>query len=140
MADAGIAPIVVAIPENWRATAEESLAGISDVRLVAGGATPAFGARRAGSARSRRPDLVLIHDAARPDLPESVIAALVEALARHEAAIPVLPVVDSLVRGGDGMMLEPARREGLYRSADAPGVPLPGDPRAPRLAGRSRSG
>jgi 2-C-methyl-D-erythritol 4-phosphate cytidylyltransferase/2-C-methyl-D-erythritol 2,4-cyclodiphosphate synthase len=75
---------------------------------------------------------VLIHDAARPDLPESVIAALVEALARHEAAIPVLPVVDSLVRGGDGMMLEPARREGLYRSADAPGVPLPGDPSAHR--------
>ncbi|ODU68924.1 MAG: bifunctional 2-C-methyl-D-erythritol 4-phosphate cytidylyltransferase/2-C-methyl-D-erythritol 2,4-cyclodiphosphate synthase [Novosphingobium sp. SCN 66-18] len=116
MADAGIAPIVVAIPENWRATAEQSLAGISDVRLVAGGATRQLSVRAALEAlEADAPDLVLIHDAARPDLPESVIAALVEALARHEAAIPVLPVVDSLVRGGDGMMLEPARREGLYR-------------------------
>ncbi|RQW45939.1 bifunctional 2-C-methyl-D-erythritol 4-phosphate cytidylyltransferase/2-C-methyl-D-erythritol 2,4-cyclodiphosphate synthase [Novosphingobium sp. LASN5T] len=116
MADAGIAPIVVAIPENWRATAEESLAGISDVRLVAGGATRQLSVRAALEAlEGDAPDLVLIHDAARPDLPESVIAALVEALTRHEAAIPVLPVVDSLVRGGDGMMLEPARREGLYR-------------------------
>ncbi|QCI92473.1 bifunctional 2-C-methyl-D-erythritol 4-phosphate cytidylyltransferase/2-C-methyl-D-erythritol 2,4-cyclodiphosphate synthase [Novosphingobium sp. EMRT-2] len=116
MADAGIAPIVVAIPENWRATAEESLAGISDVRLVAGGATRQLSVRAALEAlEADAPDLVLIHDAARPDLPESVIAALVEALTRHEAAIPVLPVVDSLVRGGDGMMLEPARREGLYR-------------------------
>lgn len=116
MADAGIAPIVVAIPENWRATAEESLAGISDVRLVAGGATRQLSVRAALEAlEADAPDLVLIHDAARPGLPESVIAALVEALTRHEAAIPVLPVVDSLVRGGDGMMLEPARREGLYR-------------------------
>lgn len=116
MADAGIAPIVVAIPENWRATAEQSLAGISDVCLVAGGATRQLSVRAALEAlEADAPDLVLIHDAARPDLPESVIAALVEALARHEAAIPVLPVVDSLVRGGDGMMLEPARREGLYR-------------------------
>jgi 2-C-methyl-D-erythritol 4-phosphate cytidylyltransferase/2-C-methyl-D-erythritol 2,4-cyclodiphosphate synthase len=116
MADAGIAPIVVAIPENWRPTAEESLAGISDVRLVAGGATRQLSVRAALEAlEADAPDLVLIHDAARPDLPESVIAALVEALTRHEAAIPVLPVVDSLVRGGDGMMLEPARREGLYR-------------------------
>lgn len=116
MADAGIAPIVVAIPENWRATAEESLAGISDVRLVAGGATRQLSVRAALEAlEADAPDLVLIHDAARPDLPESVIVALVEALTRHEAAIPVLPVVDSLVRGGDGMMLEPARREGLYR-------------------------
>lgn len=116
MADAGIAPIVVAIPENWRATAEQSLAGISDVRLVAGGATRQLSVRAALEAlEADAPDLVLIHDAARPNLPESVIAALVDALARHEAAIPVLPVVDSLVRGGDGMMLEPARREGLYR-------------------------
>lgn len=116
MADAGIAPIVVAIPENWRATAEETLAGISDVRLVAGGATRQLSVSAALEAlEADAPDLVLIHDAARPDLPESVIAALVEALTRHEAAIPVLPVVDSLVRGGDGMMLESARREGLYR-------------------------
>ena len=116
MAGAGIAPVVVAIPENWRETAEQALAGIPGVRLVAGGASRQLSVRAALEAlETDAPDLVLIHDAARPDLPQSVIVALVEALDSDDAAIPVLPVVDSLVRGGDGMMLEPARREGLYR-------------------------
>ncbi|KAJ8137141.1 hypothetical protein OY671_009646, partial [Metschnikowia pulcherrima] len=83
---------------------------------VAGGATRQLSVRAASEAlEADAPDSVSIHDAARPDSPESVIAASVEASTRHEAAIPVLPVVDSLVRGGDGMMSEPARREGLYR-------------------------
>ncbi|HEX8534027.1 MAG TPA: bifunctional 2-C-methyl-D-erythritol 4-phosphate cytidylyltransferase/2-C-methyl-D-erythritol 2,4-cyclodiphosphate synthase [Allosphingosinicella sp.] len=59
-------------------------------------------------------DLVLIHDAARPFLPGSVIERLVAALEEHEAAVPVLPVVDTLARGGDGLG-EPVDRSGLVR-------------------------
>lgn len=44
---------------------------------------------------------VLIHDAARPFLPTPVIDRLLAALNGHEAAIPVLDVVDSLVRDGE---------------------------------------
>jgi 2-C-methyl-D-erythritol 4-phosphate cytidylyltransferase/2-C-methyl-D-erythritol 2,4-cyclodiphosphate synthase len=58
---------------------------------------------------------VLIHDAARPDLPQSVIAALVWALDTVAGAIPVLPVVDSVVRGAGGMRQAAVAREGLYR-------------------------
>jgi len=41
---------------------------------------------------------VLIHDAARPFLPGAVIDRLLEALERHDGAVPALPVIDSLAR------------------------------------------
>ena len=44
---------------------------------------------------------VLIHDAARPFLPASVIDRLLDALDDHVGAVPVLPVVDTLAGGGD---------------------------------------
>jgi len=43
---------------------------------------------------------VLIHDAARPFMPAAVADRLVEALSDNQGAVPVLPVVDSLARGG----------------------------------------
>lgn len=43
---------------------------------------------------------VLIHDAARPTVPAAVIDRLLEALDSARGAVPVLPVADTLVRGG----------------------------------------
>jgi 2-C-methyl-D-erythritol 4-phosphate cytidylyltransferase/2-C-methyl-D-erythritol 2,4-cyclodiphosphate synthase len=43
---------------------------------------------------------VLIHDAARPFMAAAVADRLIEALSDHQGAVPVLPVVDSLARGG----------------------------------------
>ncbi|USI72983.1 bifunctional 2-C-methyl-D-erythritol 4-phosphate cytidylyltransferase/2-C-methyl-D-erythritol 2,4-cyclodiphosphate synthase [Sphingomonas morindae] len=60
-------------------------------------------------------DLVLIHDAARPGLPAAVRARLIAALATAEAAIPVLPVVDTLVRVAAGQAGDTVPREGLGR-------------------------
>jgi 2-C-methyl-D-erythritol 4-phosphate cytidylyltransferase/2-C-methyl-D-erythritol 2,4-cyclodiphosphate synthase len=45
------------------------------------------------------PDIVLIHDAARPFCPPAVIDRLLKALARSEGAVPALPVLDTLMRG-----------------------------------------
>lgn len=61
------------------------------------------------------PDFVLIHDAARPFLPHAVIDRLIDALKGHEGATPVLPLADTLVRGGDAIMGDAVPREGLYR-------------------------
>ncbi|GAA5058376.1 bifunctional 2-C-methyl-D-erythritol 4-phosphate cytidylyltransferase/2-C-methyl-D-erythritol 2,4-cyclodiphosphate synthase [Erythrobacter westpacificensis] len=58
---------------------------------------------------------VLIHDAARPDLPQAVVARLLAALEDHPGAIPVLPVVDSMVVADGGLMAADARRETLRR-------------------------
>lgn len=45
------------------------------------------------------PDIVLIHDAARPLVSDSVIDSVIVALAEYPAATPALPVTDSLRRG-----------------------------------------
>src|SRR3546814_5068605 len=45
-------------------------------------------------------DVVLIHDAARPFIPGEVVARLLQALRASDGAIPVLPVVDTIIRDG----------------------------------------
>jgi len=47
-------------------------------------------------------DTVLVHDAARPFMPAAVFGRLLEAIEHHDAAIPVLPVVDTIVSGVGG--------------------------------------
>ncbi|MFM5948727.1 MAG: bifunctional 2-C-methyl-D-erythritol 4-phosphate cytidylyltransferase/2-C-methyl-D-erythritol 2,4-cyclodiphosphate synthase [Novosphingobium sp.] len=113
---AGIATIVIAIPDGAEAIAAAALEGIAGIRFVPGGATRQQSVRNALEAlESAGPDLVLIHDAARPILPKSVIDRLIAALQAHPAAIPVLPVVDSLAHAEGHLMGMPARREDLRR-------------------------
>jgi 2-C-methyl-D-erythritol 4-phosphate cytidylyltransferase/2-C-methyl-D-erythritol 2,4-cyclodiphosphate synthase len=116
LADAGIAPIIVAIPEGSEEIAGEAVFGIKGVVLVSGGVTRQASVHAALEAlESEAPDHVLIHDAARPTLPAAVIARLQAALAEHRGAIPVLPVVDSLAQAAGGMMGAAADREALRR-------------------------
>ena len=80
--------------------------GLSDPRLlppVTGGA-----ARQASvlagltNLAPRRPDLVLIQDAARPFIDAPLIGGVIEALGSHDAALPVVPVTDTIKRSTDG--------------------------------------
>ena len=57
---------------------------------------------------------VLIHDAARPFLPAAVLDRLLAALRDAPAAVPVLPVVDTLARAEAGLG-DTVSREGLVR-------------------------
>lgn len=116
---AGAAPIAVAIPPGEEAAATACLAGLS-VTLVPGGATRQQSVLAALEALAPAdPARVLIHDAARPDCPPEVIARLLAALDRHPAAIPVLPVIDSLAsvtESADGpLMAGTAPRQALRR-------------------------
>lgn len=113
---AGVGRIVVAIPAGAEAMAAQCCAGLDDIHFVTGGATRQASVRNALEALAAdAPDHVLIHDAARPHCPAEVIARLHAALQRHPAAIPVLPVVDSLALAHGDLMGEPARREALRR-------------------------
>jgi 2-C-methyl-D-erythritol 4-phosphate cytidylyltransferase/2-C-methyl-D-erythritol 2,4-cyclodiphosphate synthase len=113
---AGAAPVAVAIPEGAQAVAEEALAGLHGIRLVIGGATRQASVRAALEALAdRSPEWVLVHDAARPRCPPDVIDRLLEALERAPAAIPALPVVDSLARAEHDVMAASADREALRR-------------------------
>ncbi|MCT2399581.1 bifunctional 2-C-methyl-D-erythritol 4-phosphate cytidylyltransferase/2-C-methyl-D-erythritol 2,4-cyclodiphosphate synthase [Novosphingobium mangrovi (ex Huang et al. 2023)] len=119
-ASAGISPILVVIPDGAEALAGEALRDIPGVQFTVGGETRQESVRLglellAGTA----PDLVLIHDAARPIVPPAVIESLLATLRHYRGAIPVLPVVDSLAHvdrddRGDVMGAK-AQREDLRR-------------------------
>jgi 2-C-methyl-D-erythritol 4-phosphate cytidylyltransferase len=60
--------------------------------------------------------VVLVHDAARPLLPEDVIERVLAPLSDGwDGAVPGLPVADTLKRvGGDGAIAETVSRDGLW--------------------------
>jgi 2-C-methyl-D-erythritol 4-phosphate cytidylyltransferase/2-C-methyl-D-erythritol 2,4-cyclodiphosphate synthase len=115
--DAGAQPLVVVIGADAQTEAESALAGLVGVQFVTGGASRQDSVRNGLEALAHdSPQCVLIHDAARPDLPIAVIERLLAGLASHPGAIPVLPVVDSLaLAGNDGLMAGKAVRESLRR-------------------------
>jgi len=59
--------------------------------------------------RASKPDIVLIHDAARPLISQQLIKELVTAAEKSGAAIPALPVTDTIKRNG-----QTENREGLF--------------------------
>ncbi len=80
--------------------------GLADARLlppVVGGASRQASVLEGLKALApRRPDLVLIQDAARPFTTEKVIGDVVAALEHYEGALPVLGVTDTIKRSVDG--------------------------------------
>ena len=112
----GAASVVVVIPADGEKHANEALDGLPIERLITGGASRQESVRNALEALAgSQPEHVLIHDAARPDVPAQVTERLRRALADHPGAIPVLPVVDSLARDEGGLMAGTAPRESLRR-------------------------
>jgi 2-C-methyl-D-erythritol 4-phosphate cytidylyltransferase len=98
----------------------ESLSGLHDPRLLApvpGGATRGRSVRQGlESLVTHAPDLVLIHDAARPFVSAEVIGDVCDALADTEGACAALPVVDALWMAADGLAVAPVPRDGLWRA------------------------
>ena len=75
---------------------EAATAGLALLPPVFGGATRQASVRAGLMALAqRKPDLVLVHDAARPFASPALIARAISA-ARSGAAVPVLPVVDTV--------------------------------------------
>jgi len=95
-----------------------ALAGLAHLPVVPGGATRQDSVRAGLAALAAyAPDIVLVHDAARPYVPPGTVAALLAALERVPGAIPAVPVADTLKRGGaDGQIIETVPRAGLFRA------------------------
>ena len=113
---AGIERVRVAIGAGQEALYEEATAHLALPSPVAGGVERQDSVRAGleAIAADGGAGLVLIHDAARPFLPRAVAERLIEALETHGGAVPVLPVADTLARGG-GSLGETVGREGLVR-------------------------
>ena len=65
---------------------------------------------------------VLVHDGARPLLTAALVEAVVEAVVRHGAAIPVVPVAETLKRVEDGLVHETVDRSALATAQTPQGV------------------
>jgi 2-C-methyl-D-erythritol 4-phosphate cytidylyltransferase/2-C-methyl-D-erythritol 2,4-cyclodiphosphate synthase len=93
------------------------LEGMAFLPVVAGGVTRQASVRAGLEALvAHAPDIVLVHDAARPLIPAGLIPALLKALERAPGAIPAVPVADTLKRGDDGRIIETVPRAGLFRA------------------------
>lgn len=88
-----IEDVLIVIGEGQQALLRSAL---PDARWAIGGATRRESVAR-GLGAIGTADRILIHDAARPFLSETVIDRLLAGLAAADGAVPVLPVADTLV-------------------------------------------
>jgi 2-C-methyl-D-erythritol 4-phosphate cytidylyltransferase/2-C-methyl-D-erythritol 2,4-cyclodiphosphate synthase len=112
--------VQVVIHPDDRPRYDDAVAGLDPRRLLApapGGPTRCASVLAGLEALAPRgPDLVLIHDAARPFLPAEVISSVIAGLAAAPAAFPALPTVDALWRGRGGAADASVDRDGLWRA------------------------
>ena len=96
---------------------EAALQGMAHLPVVPGGTTRQASVRAGLEALvPHAPDLVLVHDAARPLIPAETIPALLAALKQAPGAIPAVPVADTLKRGANGQIVGTVSRSGLFRA------------------------
>jgi len=109
--------VVVAAPDRVPELSALPWLQALGARVVAGGERRQDSV--AAGVRATDAEVVLVHDGARPFVGASVVEAVAAAAREHGAAIPVLPVVDSLKRVEAGAIVATAPRQGLF-SAQTP--------------------
>jgi 2-C-methyl-D-erythritol 4-phosphate cytidylyltransferase len=112
---ASVDRLIFVVPVGEEERARAVLRDVAKPHVVVHG-----GARRQDSVRSGLraaprdfAGIVLVHDAARPLVDASLIESVVAATRAHGAALPVLPVVDTVKRVRDGRVVETLDREEL---------------------------
>ena len=108
-------------PVGDTASLNEALEGLKILPPVAGGETRQASVRAGLEAldelpEAEKPDIVLVHDGARPYVTAQVIGNVVSALEQHPGAIPAVPVADTLKREKDGVIDGTVPRDHLYRA------------------------
>ncbi|MEI9993569.1 MAG: bifunctional 2-C-methyl-D-erythritol 4-phosphate cytidylyltransferase/2-C-methyl-D-erythritol 2,4-cyclodiphosphate synthase [Rhizomicrobium sp.] len=121
-----VTAIQVTIGPNDEALYRETVAGLDLLPVLAGGATRQHSVMHGLEALAhRRPDYVLIHDAARPLVSAKLIDAVIAALqAGTEGAVPLLPVADTLRKRESGKWVT-VPRDGLLRAQTPQGFAFP---------------
>jgi 2-C-methyl-D-erythritol 4-phosphate cytidylyltransferase/2-C-methyl-D-erythritol 2,4-cyclodiphosphate synthase len=104
-------------PVGDAAAIATALDGLPHLPPVPGGATRQDSVRAGLEALApHAPDIVLVHDAARPFIPPGTIPALLAALQLSPGAIPAIPVADTLKRATGERITGTVPREELYRA------------------------
>jgi 2-C-methyl-D-erythritol 4-phosphate cytidylyltransferase/2-C-methyl-D-erythritol 2,4-cyclodiphosphate synthase len=111
-----IAGVQVTIRPEDRGVYDAALAGLDLLPPVPGGAERQDSVRLGLEALAPlSPSCVLIHDGARPFPDTAMIDRVIDALDRAPAAIPGLPLGDTIKRVADGIVTETVDRSGLWR-------------------------
>ena len=96
-------------------------AGLNILPPVSGGATRQASVRAGLEALlPRKPDIVLVHDAARPFASADLISRAIKAAEKTGAAIPALPVTDTIKRVDKAETVEATLDRGLLRLVQTP--------------------
>ncbi|MBV9968256.1 MAG: bifunctional 2-C-methyl-D-erythritol 4-phosphate cytidylyltransferase/2-C-methyl-D-erythritol 2,4-cyclodiphosphate synthase [Alphaproteobacteria bacterium] len=112
-----IAGVLVAIRAEDQALFERAIAELTVLPPVLGGAERQDSVRLGLEALApHKPDRVLIHDGARPFPDAALIDRVVDALDRAPAAIPGLPLGDTIKRVEDGRITGTVDRAQLWRA------------------------
>ncbi len=114
--------VVVVLNPDDSALADAALP--DDVARVPGGDSRAASVAAGLAALPAGTTHVLIHDGARPLVTDAVIDRVLVALKSAPGAAPALAVTDALWRGGDGRVLAPTSRDGLFRAQTPQGFDL----------------
>ena len=112
-----IAGVLVAIRPEDRALFDRAVAGLSVLPPVSGGAERQDSVRLGLEALAvHKPERVLIHDGARPFPDAALISRVINALDTAPAAIPTLPLGDTVKRVEEGRIRETVDRSQLWRA------------------------
>jgi len=125
-AEALLQHIDVLQPVGDAALIGPALAGIPHLPIVPGGAERQDSVRAGLEAlQAHAPDMVLVHDAARPIIPPGTVEAVLAALSSQPGAIPALAVSDTLKRGVQNRITETVPRANLFRAQTPQGFHYP---------------
>lgn len=112
---ASIGSVVVVAPPGYEDAVRDALGSIAgSVAIVTGGATRQRSVAAGMDAVDTGADVVVVHDAARPFASTALFAAVIEAVrSGADAAVPVLPLVDTVKRVRDGSIVGTEPRDQL---------------------------
>lgn len=118
-----VTAIVIAAPADQVAATRMAVAGVAhpDLRVVVGGATRTDSVRAAVAALPLDVTAILVHDAARPFVPQSVIESVIAALAAGaDAVVPGVPVVDTIKEVDDAEVVVATPDRSRLRAIQTP--------------------
>jgi 2-C-methyl-D-erythritol 4-phosphate cytidylyltransferase / 2-C-methyl-D-erythritol 2,4-cyclodiphosphate synthase len=117
LAHPAIASVRVIIHPDDRAHYDAAAGGLDLMAPVDGGAQRQDSVRNGlESLAGEAPDLVLIHDGARPFLDHGVVDRVLAGLESHQGAIAALPVQDTVKRGNGVRIVATIDRSALWRA------------------------
>jgi 2-C-methyl-D-erythritol 4-phosphate cytidylyltransferase/2-C-methyl-D-erythritol 2,4-cyclodiphosphate synthase len=112
-----VANVLVVIRPEDRALFDRSVSGLAVMPPTIGGATRQDSVRLGLEALvAFRPHRVLIHDGARPYPDHQLVDRVIDALDKAVAAIPCLPLRDTIKRAEGGTIRETIDRSALWRA------------------------